>query len=81
LLLPEEQKMFRSLSIFVNGCELSAVEAISNALEVRSAGALDEVTSLVDKNLLRQTAEEEDEPRVTMLETIREFGMEALAAS
>ena len=80
LLLPEEQQMFRSLSIFVNGCELSAVEAISNALGVRSAGALDEMTSLVDKNLLQQTAEEEDEPRVTMLETIREYGLECLAA-
>jgi tetratricopeptide (TPR) repeat protein len=48
---------------------------------VRSAGALDEVTSLVDKNLLRQTAEEEEESRFTMLETIREYGLEALAAS
>jgi predicted ATPase/class 3 adenylate cyclase len=81
-LLPvQEQRVFRHLSIFAGGCELSAVEAIYEALEVRSASALIEVTSLVDKNLLRQTAQEEEEPRFTMLETIREFGMEALAAN
>jgi predicted ATPase/class 3 adenylate cyclase len=80
LLLPEEQHIFRSLSIFVNGCTLETVEAISNALGVQSA-TLDEVTSLVDKNLLQQKAVEEEEPRFTMLETIREFGLEALAAS
>ncbi len=39
---------------------------------------LDLATSLVDKNLLRQT-EMDDEPRLTMLETIREFGLEQLA--
>jgi len=81
LLPAQEQQMFRSLSIFVNGCELSAVEAVCHAPGDGNAGVLDEVTSLVDKNLLRQTAQEEEEPRFTMLETIREFGLEALAAS
>jgi len=81
LLPAQEQHMFWRLSIFAGGCELSAIEAICEALKDGKAGALDEVTSLVDKNLLRQTAEEEEEPRFTMLETIREFGLEALAAS
>ena len=36
------------------------------------------VESLVDKNLLRQIAQEEDEPRLMMLETIREYGLEML---
>jgi predicted ATPase len=81
LLSEEEQRFFRSLSIFVNGCELSAVAAICHALGVQAAAMLDEVTSLIDKNLLQKTAEEEEEPRFTMLETIREFGLEALASS
>ena len=81
LLPAQEQQLFRHLSVFVNGCELSAIEAICEALGVRSAVVLDEVTSLVDKNLLQQTAQEEEEPRFTMLETIREYGLEALAAS
>jgi predicted ATPase/class 3 adenylate cyclase len=81
LLPAEEQHLFRRLSIFAGGCELSAVEAICEALGVRSAAVLDKVTSLVDKNLLRQTAQEEEEPRFTMLETIREFGLECLTSS
>ena len=39
------------------------------------------VASLIDKNLLRQTAAEGEELRLTMLETIREYGQECLAAS
>jgi DNA-binding CsgD family transcriptional regulator/tetratricopeptide (TPR) repeat protein len=81
LLPADEQQLFRRLSIFVNGCTLEAVEAIGEAPGVRSTAVLDEVTSLVDKNLLRQTAQEEEEPRFTMLETIREYGLECLAAS
>jgi len=81
LLTADEQRLFQRLSIFVNGCELSAVEAICSALGDGNAGVLDEMTSLVDKNLLRQTAHEEDEPRFTMLETIREYGLERLTAS
>ncbi len=80
LLPADEQRLFQRLSVFVNGCELSAVEAVYQAPGGGKAGVLDEVTSLVDKNILQQTAEEE-EPRFTMLETIREYGLEALAAS
>ena len=43
--------------------------------------ALEGVTSLVDKNLLRQGIGPNDEPRFAMLETIREFGLEQLAAA
>jgi hypothetical protein len=39
---------------------------------------MDGVESLIDKNLLRQIAQEEDEPRLMMLETIREYGLEML---
>jgi predicted ATPase len=81
LLPAQEQRVFRHLSVFAGGCELSAVEAISRALGDGKVAELDEVTSLVDKNLLRQTAQEEEEPRFTMLETIREYGLECLAAS
>ena len=44
----------------------------------------DEVSSLIDKSLLQQSEHEEnrgEEPRFTMLETIREYGLEMLAAS
>ncbi len=78
LLSPEEQKLFRRLSVFVDGCTLEANEAVCTA-----AGALDEdilegLASLVDKSLLRQE-EADGEPRFTMLQTLREFGLECLA--
>jgi predicted ATPase/DNA-binding CsgD family transcriptional regulator len=42
---------------------------------------LDLITSLVDKSLVRQGEDPAGEPRYTMLEVIREFGMECLVAS
>ena len=42
---------------------------------------LDGIASLVDKSLLRHETASESEPRYAMLEVIREFGLERLAAS
>jgi predicted ATPase len=39
------------------------------------------VASLIDKNLLQQTVSEGEELRLTILETIREYGLEALSTS
>ena len=44
-------------------------------------GVLDGIASLVDKSLVRQVETADGEPRFVMLETIREFGLEQLAAS
>lgn len=81
LLSAEEQKLFRRLSIFVGGCTLEAVEAVCAAPGERTEALIDEVTSLIDKSLLQQTGEVGGEPYLTMLETIREYGLEALDAS
>ena len=43
--------------------------------------ALDGIAALVDKNLVHMTEAEPDQPRFAMLETMREFGLERLAAS
>ena len=79
LLNAQEQQLFCRLSVFVNGCTLEAVEAISVALGNATLPVLDGVVSLIDKNLLQQTAQEGEEIRLLMLETIREYGWEALA--
>jgi predicted ATPase/class 3 adenylate cyclase/DNA-binding CsgD family transcriptional regulator len=82
LLNAEEQRLFRRLSVFVGGCTLQAIDAVGAALD-KSNGAgrvLDGVASLIDKSLLQQTEQEGDEPRLVMLETIREYGLEVLAA-
>ncbi len=73
-----EQRLFRRLSAFVGGCTLEAVEAICATLGDAPAQVVDGVASLIDKSLLRQTEQEEEEPRLVMLETIREYGLEAL---
>src|SRR6266568_1061352 len=83
LLDAQEQRLFRRLSVFVGGCTLQAIEAVCAALD-KSNGAkrvLDGLASLIDKSLLHQTEQETEEPRLMMLETIREYGLEALAAN
>ncbi len=79
LLDAQEQQLFCRLSVFVDGCTLEAVEAVSAALGEATLPVLDGVASLIDKNLLQQTAQEGEEIRLLMLETIREYGWEVLA--
>jgi predicted ATPase len=42
---------------------------------------LDGMASMVDKSLVRQIEQRDQEPRFVMLETIREYGLEKLVAS
>jgi predicted ATPase len=81
LLDAQEQQLFRRLSAFVGGCTLEAIEAVCAAFGDEAEPVFDAVASLIDKSLLQQTGQEDEEPRFVMLETIREFGLEALATS
>ena len=81
LLDAAEQWLFRRLSVFVGGCTLQAVEATCSAFADGGRPVLDGVASLIDKSLLQQTEQEGDEPRLVMLETIREYGLECLSSS
>ena len=81
LLDAQEQRLFRALSVFVAGCTLEAIEAVCAALEDVSEQVLEAVASLIDKSLLQQTEQEGEEPHLVMLETIREYGLEALKTS
>lgn len=77
LLTGEEQRLFCWLSVFVAGCSLEAAQFVCNHLALP---LLEYVTSLINKSLLQQRVQENGEPRLFMLETIREFGLERLAA-
>ena len=81
MLAAQEQHLFRRISVFVGGCTFQAIEALSASLGSASTSVLDEVVSLIDKNLLQRTTQEGEELRLTMLMTIREYGREALETS
>ncbi|HEX2029455.1 MAG TPA: NB-ARC domain-containing protein [Nitriliruptorales bacterium] len=81
LLDQAEQRMFRRLAVFVGGADLQAVEAVANPEGQLDLDTLDGLTSLVDNNLVRSVDTPEGEPRFSMLETIREYGLERLAES
>jgi non-specific serine/threonine protein kinase len=85
LLDARSQALFRRLGVFAGGCTLEAIEAVCNA-DGALGDTLDVVAVLVDHSLLRRepaafTATTDDEPRYGILETIREFARERLAAS
>ena len=76
LLAPQEQVLFRRLSVFVGGAALSAIEAVCAD---SGDDIVNGVSSLVGQSLLRALpASAEAEPRVGMLETIRAYALEQL---
>ena len=81
LLNDSEQKLFRRLSVFVGGCTLEAVESVGDTRQDLGIDVLDGMASMVDKSLVRQFEQPDGEPRFFMLETIREYALEKLAAS
>jgi predicted ATPase/DNA-binding CsgD family transcriptional regulator len=81
LLEDAEQKLFRRLAVFVGGCTLEAAEAVCYANQDLEGDMLDGVAGLVDKSLLRQETQADGEPRLLILETIREYALERLKAS
>jgi len=81
LLDESERKLFRRLSVFRGGGTLEAIEAVCNAREDLGMDVLEGVTSLCDKSLFLRMDGDEDDPRFTQLETIREYGAERLENS
>jgi len=81
LLTAEEQTLFRRLAIFTGGFTLEAAEVVVGEGSTLLVSVLDGVASLVDKSLLRQETAPDGESRYVMLETVREFALEQLAAS
>ena len=77
LLDEDEKTVFADLSCFLGGCTIEAAEAVCGNGDVDVFAV---VSSLVEKSLLR-VEETEAEPRLRMLETIRDFARECLTAS
>ena len=78
-LLPTvEQGLLGRLAVFVGGWTLEAAEAVGGDASGDAGDTLDALEGLVGQSLVEQTATA-DESRFTMLETIREYGLERLA--
>ena len=75
-----QQRLFALLSVFPS-CTIEAVEAVASGikrLDETGLDVLDGLASLVDKSLIRQVDQDTGEPRLLMLETIREYAAERL---
>jgi non-specific serine/threonine protein kinase len=81
LLNPDEQALFRRLAVFVGGCTLDAAVTVGNLGDDLGLDPLEGVRSLVDQSLLQRIPQADGSLRLGMLETVREFGLECLAAS
>lgn len=78
LLKPDEQAIFRRFAVFTGGGTADA------ALSVCGSSLLDVVEglgALVNKSLLQHDPEPDGTSRFRMLESVREFGLQKLAAS
>ncbi|MEO6834401.1 MAG: adenylate/guanylate cyclase domain-containing protein, partial [Candidatus Tumulicola sp.] len=79
LLTPQEQALFRRLSVFSNGWTLRAATEVCNDEGVTDEWAvLDVLSSLVDKSLVVVDSLGDDK-RYRMLNSIREYGLERLS--
>ena len=79
LLGPDEKRLWARLTIFPGGCTLSSAEAVCGGAAERLR-VLDGVSALLDANLLiREMPAHGGEPRLRMLQTVRELAQEEFA--
>ena len=76
LLEPAEQRLFERLAVFVGGCTIEAAHSVCGD----DHEIVDGLASLTEKGLTRLEGTDE-EPRFSMLETIREYALERLEDS
>lgn len=79
LLAGDEQYAFRSMAVFVGGAPLDVAEVVCTGDETGRL-PLDVLHGLLDWSLIRRE-DDGGEPRVSMLETIREYGLDRLGVS
>lgn len=84
LLGPEEQRLFRQLSVFSGGFTLDAAEWFNEAGPAEGAAkdsTMALLDALLDQSLVVRDVGSDGEPRFRMLETIRAYGLERSTAA
>src|SRR5207253_1020977 len=66
--------------VFVGGCTLEAIEALCITLRTGKIAVREGITTLLNNHLLQHSEQEGDEPRFSIFETMREYGLECLTA-
>jgi non-specific serine/threonine protein kinase len=75
------RSLFRRLAVFVDGCTLDAAKAIACEGDDSSLDVLNGMQTLIEHSLVQQHLLPNGEPRFSMLETIREYGLEQLTTN
>jgi predicted ATPase len=80
LLAPGAAQVFRRMSVFAGGCDLDALAAVAVTEGGEAAGSdpLEQVAELADVSLITVAEGIDGEPRMGMLETIRDYALERL---
>lgn len=81
LLSPQEQMLFRRLSVFAGGCSLATAKAICTGDGIDGEQLLALLSSLVNKSLVAAETLRPGDARYTLLETIRQYAAEKLRGS
>jgi predicted ATPase/DNA-binding XRE family transcriptional regulator len=86
LLTTDEQRLFRHLAVFAGGCTLEAAQMMLAGESTANQAQPPEqvlylVASLLDKSLVRRADNDAGTPRLVLLETIREYGLDQLLAN
>jgi predicted ATPase/class 3 adenylate cyclase len=79
LLAPDLAEVFRRMAVFAGGCDLEALAAV--AMDSGMAAGCDPLqlaAELLDVSLITVTEGTDGEPRVAMLETVRQYALERL---
>ena len=74
------KRLLDRLSVFASGCDLASAEAICGPAADVGGDILDALMALVDQSLLKVEETKDGEPRFRLLDTIRAFAAERLAA-
>jgi predicted ATPase/DNA-binding CsgD family transcriptional regulator len=79
LLNADEQRLFRRMAVFIGGCTIEAITAVCGVgRRELTSDVISRVSSLLNHSLVYQTKQEGEEPRLAMLETVREYALDCL---
>jgi predicted ATPase/DNA-binding SARP family transcriptional activator len=81
LLSDLERRVFARFGAFAGGASVAAAERVCADSHEYAMSALDSLSALVDASLLMAEPAQHNDPRLRMLETVREFAMDALLHS